>query len=219
MIDPKISDLEKVKLLILYNLRYENESGNQAARIVTELLKAGYPPPLVSHVSSVATYGGVEKRNGDLFGNKNSGALQKIRKSMFVNQPVSESPFLQHKPLLEKILQQVLKGQLSETEFPVQGIEASKKQNHSNSNPNHSKHGSTNSLPSLSQNSSDSKKASIQFGESRKQSPSQILVFIYGGITHEEEKVVFQFNSANRTHNVFFAGNFFLNSNSFLSFF
>eukprot|EP01091_Cochliopodium_minus_P019939 TRINITY_DN8552_c0_g1_i1.p1 TRINITY_DN8552_c0_g1~~TRINITY_DN8552_c0_g1_i1.p1 ORF type:complete len:502 (-),score=146.29 TRINITY_DN8552_c0_g1_i1:53-1558(-) len=114
------SEIERIKLLILYNLRYEEEKGNPVANIAEDLIKSGFDPNLVRLISKTAAYAGTKKRTGDLFDNKNKVTLQKIRKTMFVKEEV-ESMYLLHKPLIEKILNLVSKSQLPEQDFPYIG--------------------------------------------------------------------------------------------------
>ena len=112
------SETDKIKLLILYNLRYEQEKGNAIIGIVEDLLKAGYDPFKVRLISKAGAYAGSHQRIGDLFENKNSILVQKFRKTITLKNEYVESIFLQHKPLVDKILKAVVASQLSELDFP-----------------------------------------------------------------------------------------------------
>ena len=63
--NPKYEKIEKVKLLIIYNLRYELENGNVAVQLATDLLHRGASPSLISAISGMTIYATEERRSGD----------------------------------------------------------------------------------------------------------------------------------------------------------
>lgn len=70
--NPKVGDNEKLKLLLLYALRYENHSSNQLSQLLSLVQKSSM---LDRHdtaglIKTLLMYGGENVRSGDLFGNK-----------------------------------------------------------------------------------------------------------------------------------------------------
>ena len=79
--DPSVADEEKVKLVMLYHLRYETSSSNSTSQLISELIKREVPRELTSLVTLLTKFGGSQIRSGDLFDSKN--VFKVLSKSVF----------------------------------------------------------------------------------------------------------------------------------------
>jgi len=115
--DSKIHFEDKLRLVLLYSLRYENES-NQIATLKRSLREKAVSDTARSRVATLdelLSYAGTKVRGGDLFGNKTflsklklfSGGLKGV-----------ENIFTQHRPLLYETLDLLLKQKLKPNSFP-----------------------------------------------------------------------------------------------------
>eukprot|EP01111_Echinosteliopsis_oligospora_P010014 TRINITY_DN3037_c0_g1_i1.p1 TRINITY_DN3037_c0_g1~~TRINITY_DN3037_c0_g1_i1.p1 ORF type:complete len:564 (-),score=165.66 TRINITY_DN3037_c0_g1_i1:98-1789(-) len=127
--DPKLSSYDKLKLVLLYAIRYEEEG--RARELMQRLSQQ--PPSSSSSVPSsysggidsaqqglvniITEYGGAAQRNGDLLGNKNF--FERARKNIRGLQGV-QNIYAQHKPLLGTLLEQIAKNKLPEAIYPYQ---------------------------------------------------------------------------------------------------
>ncbi|OQR99928.1 hypothetical protein THRCLA_06328, partial [Thraustotheca clavata] len=108
-----IAPNNKLRLALLYALRYENPSAIKSVKDL--LLEANVPS--AEQVNTMLAYGGANARSGDLFGDK---GLKKFIKAMTqVTQGLQgvQCVLTQHVPFLMKTLDNLLKGQLPDTEF------------------------------------------------------------------------------------------------------
>ncbi|KAL0369312.1 UNVERIFIED_CONTAM: Vacuolar protein sorting-associated protein 45, partial [Sesamum calycinum] len=95
-----VSDIDRLRLVMLYALRYEKESPADA--LVQFLLKQA----------------GVDRRTGDLYGSRDlfNYALNMARGLKGV-----ENVYTQHQPLLSQIMESVVKGRLRDVDYPYVG--------------------------------------------------------------------------------------------------
>jgi len=166
-----ISDANKLRLVLLYALRYEKEPSNRISHF-TDLLG----PEAAQAVSNILQHCGAATRSGDLFSNKTW--LAATKKSLQRNLKAVENVYTQHTPYLAQTLESLLKGGLSEAAFPQIGSDAP---------------------PS-----------------SKKRAPTEIIVFMMGGVTFEEARYVAEMNTANPGVRVMLGGTTIHNSTSFL---
>jgi hypothetical protein len=113
--DGNVSNVDAVRLVMLYALRYETLSGNQIRQMKTILEERGVRASDIAALDSLMQYAGASKRAGDLYGNQSLGArLTQLRKGLVGVQNV----YTQHKPTLSGILEAATKNKLKEALFP-----------------------------------------------------------------------------------------------------
>merc|ERR1740139_1653849 len=167
----------KLRLVLLYALRYEKESGNMIARFTEMLGAQGASGEQTRLVTLMTEHYGSSMRSGDLFSNKSWLAVQK--KNLQRSVKGVQNVYTQHTPYLGQILEKVSKGVLAETLYPY--------------------------LPSTEAAASTKKAA-----------PTQILVFMLGGVTYEEARYVAEMNAANPGVRILLGGTCVHNCSTFL---
>jgi len=121
---PSVSVSSKVRLVLLYALRYEHTPGSKIERFKSLLSNAGASPQQVKLVDILLAQCGSAKRSGDIFSNKTW--LAKTTKNMMgALKSGEENVYTRHRPYLVSILDTLLKGSagLSETVYPSLGGE------------------------------------------------------------------------------------------------
>jgi len=108
-----VSNMEKLRLVLLYSLRYEHDASVQTLK--TELRKY-MGEDQVSLINCLLRYAGSHVRSGDLFSNKSflAAATNKLQKGFKGVQNV----YTQHKSNLKTIVNQLLQGTLKESAYP-----------------------------------------------------------------------------------------------------
>ena len=189
---PKVGDAEKLRLLLLYAVRYENHSANQLGSLMNMVLNSSSldKQETVGLIKTMLLYGGEGSRSGDLFGNKNwfAKAKSSIKRGLkvcallFIHlidlllSQEATNVYTQHKPMLAEHLNELVRGKLSEVEYPA--IE----------------------------------------GKIDRNKPSDIIVFIAGGATYEESVTLREAKDLPEFANVriVLGGSSVLNSSAFL---
>ncbi|KAG6419755.1 hypothetical protein SASPL_116267 [Salvia splendens] len=165
-----ISDIDRLRLVMLYALRYEKESPVQLMQLFNKLASQSpkYKPGLVQFLLKQA---GVDRRTGDLYGNRDllNYALNMARGLKGV-----ENVYTQHQPLLSQTMESITKGRLRDVDYPYIG--------------NH-------------------------FQQAR---PQDVIIFIVGGTTYEEARMVSLQNATNSGIRFILGGSAILNSKRFL---
>ncbi|XP_038680056.1 vacuolar protein sorting-associated protein 45 homolog isoform X1 [Tripterygium wilfordii] len=112
-----ISDIDRLRLVMLYALRYEKESPVQLMQLFNKLASrsAKYKLGLVQFLLKQA---GVDKRTGDLFGNRD---LLNIARNMARGLQGVENVYTQHRPLLFQTMESITKGRLRDVDYPYVG--------------------------------------------------------------------------------------------------
>ncbi|XP_043692709.1 vacuolar protein sorting-associated protein 45 homolog [Telopea speciosissima] len=115
--DESISDIDRLRLVMLYALRYEKESPVQLMQLFNKLASrsAKYKPGLVQFLLKQA---GVDKRTGDLYGNRD---LLNIARNMARGLKGIENVYTQHQPLLFQTMESITKGRLRDVDYPFIG--------------------------------------------------------------------------------------------------
>uniref|UniRef100_A0AAQ6A6B3 Vacuolar protein sorting-associated protein 45 n=1 Tax=Amphiprion ocellaris TaxID=80972 RepID=A0AAQ6A6B3_AMPOC len=103
--NPRLSELDAVRLVMLYALRYERHSSRVSERHRRM-------------VQSVVEYGGKRVRGSDLITPTDAVA---ITKQFFKGLKGVENVYTQHQPLLHDTLDQLIKGRLRDGQFPYLG--------------------------------------------------------------------------------------------------
>mmetsp|Transcript_11778 Transcript_11778/g.24712 ORF Transcript_11778/g.24712 Transcript_11778/m.24712 type:complete len:580 (-) Transcript_11778:137-1876(-) len=113
---------EKLRLVLLFALRYQQEGMRQLAELVDRLGQCGVPRNRLALVDGVLRIAGAAQRTGDLFGTKTFSA----RASKMVSSLKGvDNVYTQHQPLLMQTLENLSKGKLREADYPTVGSSAS----------------------------------------------------------------------------------------------
>ncbi|ODN73547.1 hypothetical protein L202_08045 [Cryptococcus amylolentus CBS 6039] len=113
---PKIPPANKLRLAILYALRYQKSPSAQIPQITSLLTTAGHLPPAQARlVYAFLNFCGADVRQDDLFMNENFFSRGK---SALKGLKGVENVYTQHTPHLGQTLDLLLKGRLRETSYP-----------------------------------------------------------------------------------------------------
>ncbi|KAH0938643.1 hypothetical protein HID58_006104 [Brassica napus] len=112
-----VSDIDRLRLVMLYALRYEKENPVQLMQLFNKLASRSpkYKQGLVQFLLKQA---GVEKRSGDLFGNRD---LLNIARNMARGLKGVENVYTQHQPLLFQTMESITRGRLRDVDYPFVG--------------------------------------------------------------------------------------------------
>ncbi|XP_054619514.1 vacuolar protein sorting-associated protein 45 isoform X2 [Dunckerocampus dactyliophorus] len=116
--NPRVSELDAVRLVMLYALRYERHSSSILPTLMDELSRRGVSERHRKMVSCVVEYGGKRVRGSDLITPTDAVA---ITKQFFKGLKGVENVYTQHQPLLHETLDQLVKGRLKDSQFPYLG--------------------------------------------------------------------------------------------------
>ncbi|RKP06825.1 Sec1-like protein [Thamnocephalis sphaerospora] len=116
--DPKIREENKLRLTLLYALRYEKSGNNSIQQLVELLQHQGISDHKTTLIAAVLAFTGADQRQGDLFQNQDIFARgRNVLKGL-----KAKNVFTRHEPLLAQTLDQILKGRLKDVDYPfVQG--------------------------------------------------------------------------------------------------
>ncbi|KAK7496933.1 hypothetical protein BaRGS_00011913 [Batillaria attramentaria] len=114
----KVRPVDMLRLVMLYALRYESHSNNDLSGLVEALRRRGVADEFRAMVQAILDYGGRKSRGSDLFGNQDPVA---ITKRLLKGLKGVENVYTQHKPLLQGVLDQLIKGKLKEATYPYLG--------------------------------------------------------------------------------------------------
>ncbi|RXK39558.1 hypothetical protein M231_03228 [Tremella mesenterica] len=122
----KVPPANKVRLAILYALRYQKLVGNQITQVVDALIRCGVSADRARLVYVMLNFAGADVRQDDLFMNENFFSRGK---SAFKGLKGVENVYTQHTPHLSQTLDLLLKGRLKETSYPfLEGDEGARTQ-------------------------------------------------------------------------------------------
>lgn len=180
---PAIKIPDKLRLGMLYALRYENAGQNNALPAVKEAMKrGGVQPEMLDLVDAVLRYAGASVRGPGLYGT-NKDIMSKMTKSFMTSVQGVSNVYSQHSPVLIDTLEAIAKGKLR---------------------------GDTHPLVSSSGSGTSAKVENLPV-------PQEVLIFMLGGVTYEEETKVREFNQTNSGKiRVVLGGSTVHNSTSFL---
>lgn len=116
--NPKVTELDAVRLVMLYALRYEKHSSNNLLGLMEDLNRKGVSERHRKMVQSMVEYGGKRVRGSDLITPTDAVA---ITKQFFKGLKGVENVYTQHQPLLQETLDQLIKGRLKDSQFPYLG--------------------------------------------------------------------------------------------------
>ncbi|KAE8538127.1 hypothetical protein D1P53_006194 [Cryptococcus gattii VGV] len=122
----KVPSPNKLRLAILYALRYQKSPSAQIPQVVSTLISNGVPPERARLVYAMLNFAGADIRQDDLFMNENFFSRGK---SALKGLKGVENVFTQHTPHLSQTLDLLLKGRLRETSYPfLEGDESARTQ-------------------------------------------------------------------------------------------
>eukprot|EP01071_Lankesteria_metandrocarpae_P008460 Lankesteria_metandrocarpae@DN4967_c0_g1_i3.p1 len=117
---PSVSNMERLRLVLLYALRYENDTA-VVGGLKRELLLAGISESQVRLVDNLLNFAGSRARSADLFQNKNFLSLAKSVVKRGIRGV--ENVYTQHKSLLASTVETLIRGRLKDADFPLaQGV-------------------------------------------------------------------------------------------------
>ncbi|XP_039296475.1 LOW QUALITY PROTEIN: vacuolar protein sorting-associated protein 45 [Nilaparvata lugens] len=116
----KVRDEEACKLVMLYALRYRNHQNNDITGLIDALKKRGLSETKTSMIHHILEYGNLKDTStrGELVSQE---AVVKITKRLFKDLKGVENVYTQHVPVLKETLEDLIKGRLKESSFPMLG--------------------------------------------------------------------------------------------------
>lgn len=112
----QIKPMNKLRLTILYALRYETNSSVQIKTVKDLLVSSGLPSDRIQLMDAFLKYGGANVRSGDLYGDR---GLKKFMRAMTQGVQGVPNVYAQHVPPLMRQLELILKGQLLDSDFGI----------------------------------------------------------------------------------------------------
>jgi len=110
---------DKLRLGMLYALRYEKATPNNAIPAVKEAMKrGGVPPESVGLVDAILRYAGSKTRGPGLYGT-NKDITSKLMKSFMSSVQGVSNVYSQHSPVLMDTIEGVVKGKLRGETHPL----------------------------------------------------------------------------------------------------
>ncbi|BEI85897.1 hypothetical protein CcaverHIS002_0601840 [Cutaneotrichosporon cavernicola] len=123
---PKVPAQNKLRVAILYALRYQKFYGNHITAVVDALITAGVSADKARLVYVMLNFAGADVRQDDLFMNDN---LFSRGKSALKGLKGVENVYTQHTPHLMETLDLLFKGRLTERSYPfMEGDEGARSQ-------------------------------------------------------------------------------------------
>uniref|UniRef100_A0A2K5JL22 Vacuolar protein sorting-associated protein 45 n=1 Tax=Colobus angolensis palliatus TaxID=336983 RepID=A0A2K5JL22_COLAP len=116
--NPKVTEFDAARLVMLYALHYERHSSNSLPGLMMDLRNKGVSDKYRKLVSAVVEYGGKRVRGSDLFSPKDAVA---ITKQFLKGLKGVENVYTQHQPFLHETLDHLIKGRLKENLYPYLG--------------------------------------------------------------------------------------------------
>eukprot|EP00003_Mantamonas_plastica_P032393 TRINITY_DN878_c0_g5_i2.p1 TRINITY_DN878_c0_g5~~TRINITY_DN878_c0_g5_i2.p1 ORF type:complete len:383 (+),score=141.09 TRINITY_DN878_c0_g5_i2:1200-2348(+) len=114
--DQGIVNYDRLRLILLYALKYEGKSSNMVMTLIDIAQEKGIEDDVVAILKGLLQYAGKEVRGVDLFSNKDLFA--KSKKFFSSGLKGVENVYTQHKPYLATVLEQIVKGKLSVQDYP-----------------------------------------------------------------------------------------------------
>eukprot|EP01105_Mastigella_eilhardi_P009919 TRINITY_DN2328_c0_g1_i1.p1 TRINITY_DN2328_c0_g1~~TRINITY_DN2328_c0_g1_i1.p1 ORF type:complete len:569 (-),score=169.35 TRINITY_DN2328_c0_g1_i1:56-1711(-) len=113
--DPSLHKKDKLRLVLLYCLRYEDNGKLQ--EIQQTLAGLNFPQDDIDLIGKLLRYAGQRARSVDLFGNKSS-IWERTRNSVKRQLKGVPNIYTQHQPFLYEILDSLLKGRMRDADYP-----------------------------------------------------------------------------------------------------
>ncbi|CAF0758458.1 unnamed protein product [Rotaria sp. Silwood1] len=188
--DDKVRNEDMLRLLCLYALRYERHSNNELNTLKNEIQKhRRFPEKYIHFIQALLDYGGQKFRQADLF---NAQTPMAITRQFIRGLRGVDNVYAQHVPLIKELLEQLLRSKLKDTLYPSV---ISKDQ-----------------VPLNNRHTTNQQNQLQQQGQQIK--PSEIIVYMIGGITYEESFHIHMMNKQNAR--IILGGSYVHNFSSFI---
>jgi len=114
--EPKIRKEDILKIVLLYAMRYEDDPKNEITQFIEYLNQIGVPAEQRELISAITQYASSGVRTGDVFRNKSkiNRGIQLFRRGL----NGVENIYMEHKPLLKEILDNISTGRLRDIDYP-----------------------------------------------------------------------------------------------------
>lgn len=113
----KAADIDRVRLVMLYALRFERESPQSVEQLISRL-SARTSKHKAALVHTLLKQAGFDKRTGDLFGNRD---LFNKARTLARGLKGVENVYTQHQPLLAQTIESIVRGRLRDIDYPFVG--------------------------------------------------------------------------------------------------
>jgi len=110
---PNVSKEDRLKLALLFVLRYE-ANANDVNAVIDMLHQSGVSQDQLALLSAITQFGGSAVRTGELFGKSIMKTLTRFKKGC----KGVTNIYTEHKPLLREILENLSTTQLKESDYP-----------------------------------------------------------------------------------------------------
>ncbi|CEF69057.1 Sec1-like protein family and Sec1-like, domain 2-containing protein [Strongyloides ratti] len=114
--DFNISDLNAVRLVMIYGLRFEGHANNSLPSLLSMLRQRNVDNKYFTAIENLFTFAGSNVRQGDLF--KKNPSASEIAKRFIKGFKGIENIFTEHDPYILRILEDIVRGRLTEQSFP-----------------------------------------------------------------------------------------------------
>ncbi|KAG1051193.1 hypothetical protein G6F43_006590 [Rhizopus delemar] len=114
--NPRVDENAKLRLGLLYALRYETTGASRITAMADSLDSVGVDERKSTLIPSLLHYAGENQRQGDLFSNQ---SLLSRGKSALKGLKGVENVYTQHTPFLADILDSLIKARLKEADYPL----------------------------------------------------------------------------------------------------
>ncbi|KAI1707895.1 sec1 family domain-containing protein [Ditylenchus destructor] len=111
---PKTSELNALRLVMLYALRFENNANNSLNSVVDLLKQKNMPQRHINNVRLLLDYAGAKRRHHDVFGNRSA---MEMTKRFIKGLKGVENIYTQHEPYITQLIDQVSRGRLPDSLF------------------------------------------------------------------------------------------------------
>ena len=169
--NPAVTLRSKVRLSMLYALRYEKSPLSNIQKLFDMLGQAGVEVDEINAIKAVMTYAGADQRQEDIFSNE---SILSKGKSLVRGLQGVENVYTQHEPQLKQLLDALKNNKLKEMLYPF--------------------------VDTVSRDR-----------------PQDVIIFVIGGVTYAEARIISQFNAATPGMRIVLGGTAVHNSSSFIA--
>ncbi|KAG5488440.1 hypothetical protein JIQ42_00046 [Leishmania sp. Namibia] len=120
--DPKTDVDDALRIVMLYQLRYEKAAGNVITQLKQELMQRQCPPEKVRLIDSLIEYAGQDQRCHEIFRSSTGHMFKAVAKAVGQFGKDVQNVLTQHVPLIKKLINRVYNGTLSADKYPVQEV-------------------------------------------------------------------------------------------------
>eukprot|EP00899_Mesostigma_viride_P003438 jgi/Mesvir1/13095/Mv06075-RA.1 len=117
--NPRVHEEDKVRLVLLFALRYEKEGTRQLGDLIQRMVELGVSKDKGHLIYAILRHAGWEQRTGDLFGTNN--IINRVTRGVTRGLKGVDNVYTQHQPLLLETIDAVVKSRLKEFEYPYVG--------------------------------------------------------------------------------------------------